>query len=250
MNAPFLRPFWQRILPHGPLFGILLILLFGIPRFVIVLKSNVTGDFSLLSIVFVLMWITPFIFLTRLGRRDIGMRKPTHVLWLLYSVVLGIVACSVVFLIGKVLYDGSISNWFVYIAQSYRVQLGNVSPDDKIIYFLIFSFIGMTFSPIGEELLYRGLIHQSFEHSLSKKKAYLLDSAAFAVTHLAHFGFVYHNQHWQFLFLPAIFWMLLIFLSGILFSYCRHKSGSILGAMFCHAAFNVAMMYVIFYWII
>lgn len=244
-----MKPFWLRFIPYGTLFGVLLIVLFGIPRFVIVLRANMTGDYSILSLVFLLMWVTPFVFLTKQGRADIGMRKPKKPIWILYALVLGVIACVVVYLIGTVLYDTSISNWFEYISHSYQQQLTSASSDDKIIYFFIFSFIAMTFSPIGEELLYRGIIHQTIARSHGNTKAMIADGSAFALTHLAHFGIVFHDQQWSFLVVPAILWVILMFLVSVLFSICRDRSGSILGAIICHAAFNVMMMYCIFYWV-
>jgi len=244
-----MKPFWLRYIPYGTYFGVLLIFLFGIPRFIIVLHANTNGDYSLLSLVFLLMWITPFVFLTRQGRTDLGMRKPTMPIWLLYALVLGIFACTVVYLIGTVLYDTSYRNWFEYISLSYQHQLTSALPDDKLIYFFIFSFIGMTFSPIGEELLYRGIIYRSIAESHGKTKATIADGSAFALTHLAHFGIVFHDQHWSFLVVPAILWVILMFLVSVLFSICRDRSGSIFGAIICHAAFNVMMMYYIFYWV-
>ena len=117
-------------------------------------------------------------------------------------------------------------------------------------YFAIFAIIGMTFSPIGEELLYRGLIHQSFVPKFGNNKASILDSLAFAVVHLAHFGIIYTNGNWKFLIIPAILWITLMFLTSRLFYYCKIKTDSIYGAIIGHAGFNLAMTYFIFYHIL
>jgi membrane protease YdiL (CAAX protease family) len=108
----------------------------------------------------------------------------------------------------------------------------------------------MTFSPIGEELFYRGIVHGSFAVNFGEQKASLADSSAFALTHLAHFGIVYISASWHFLFVPALLWVLSMFLASLAFTKCKEKTGSILGAIICHAAFNMAMMYFIFYHII
>ena len=153
-------------------------------------------------------------------------------------------------LIGMGLFDTTINNWFVYISESYKLNIGEINPSDKMIYFIIFSIIGMTFSPIGEELLYRGIIHHGLSEKMGKRGAAVADSAAFGLTHLAHFGIVYISGIWKFLFLPALMWIILIFGTGLLFNFCKHKCGSIFGAIVCHAGFNVAMMYFIFYHIL
>lgn len=65
---------------------------------------------------------------------------------------------------------------------------------DRAIYFAIVALIGVTFSPIGEELLYRGVAQESFAAKLDTMKAALIDAAAFALVHLTHFGVVYVNS--------------------------------------------------------
>ena len=56
------RPAWRKIFRFSRSFGILLILLLGIPRFIIVLRANVTGDYTLVPLMFIFMSITPVIF--------------------------------------------------------------------------------------------------------------------------------------------------------------------------------------------
>ena len=107
--------------------------------------------------------------------------------------------------------------------------------------------IGILFSPIGEELLYRGLAHESLATRLGNRGAALVDAGAFAVTHLAHFGIVYIAGAWTLLPLPALLWVVAMFLSSLVFYAFRVLTGSILGAIVAHAAFNLAMTYVIFY---
>jgi membrane protease YdiL (CAAX protease family) len=249
MNS-YLRPFWTRIFKQGWLFGILLILLFGIPRFIMVLQTNLDGNFSSISILFILMAISPFVFLRRDGRKSIGMLKPRSLMWLFLSFLLGILGATLLYFLGKLLFNGTISNWFVSISQTYLLQTGDITPENKLVYFIIFAIIGMTFSPIGEEILYRGIIHRSFSISLGGKKASVVDNTAFGVTHLAHFGLVYNSGSWKLMVIPAMLWVILIFITGLLFNWCRIKTGSLLGAIFCHAGFNLGMNYFIFYHII
>lgn len=245
--SKLLRSFWLRFFKFDWKFGFVLIILFGVPRFMLVLTANLTGNYSLVSIIFLMMWIAPFILLTKSGRKGIGMQKPQHYLWLLYAFAIGVFVCSTIYFLGIWLFDHSISNWFVYISKSYQLPAGVISPADKRIYFIIFALIGMTFSPIGEELLYRGLIHKSFALQFGEQRASIIDSLAFGVTHLAHFGIVYTIGGWKFLPIPAILWMFFMFLTGLVFSFCKTKTGSILGAIICHAGFNLAMTYFIFY---
>lgn len=67
------------------------------------------------------------------------------------------------------------------------------------------------------------------------------------MTHLAHFGIIYTMGHWEFRLLPALLWVLFMFLVSRLFFFCKNKTGSLLGAIGCHAGYNVMMMYFIIY---
>ena len=126
----------------------------------------------------------------------------------------------------------------------------NATGREKQIYFLIYALAGMTFSPIGEELLYRGMIHGSFATRLGEQRASLIDSLAFSLTHLAHFGIVYVAGVWTFLVFPGFLWVLFYEGISLCFFVCKEKTGSLLGAILCHAGFNLAMTYFIFYHIL
>ena len=232
-------------------FGLFLILLFGIPRFFLVLEANRTGNYNFTSLIFVLMWLMPFIVLKKEGRKFIGIQRAKDIQSLMISFFLGVLAATLLFFLGKYLYQETIENWFVYISNSYgSVPVAELQGENRHFYFVLFALIGMTFSPIGEELLYRGLIHQSFVQKFGNNKASVIDSLAFATVHLAHFGIVYINGNWEFLGLPAVLWMTLMYFTSRLFYYCKTKSGSIYGAIICHAGFNFGMTYFIFYHIL
>ena len=97
-----LRPFWQKIFRFNWVFGLVLILLFGIPRFIIVLNANITGNYSMIAIIFFCMWFTPLIFLTKSGRRNIGINKPRNYRWLFYSFVAGAAACILTYIVAHI----------------------------------------------------------------------------------------------------------------------------------------------------
>lgn len=247
MDKPMLKSFWQNIFTYNSRLGIILILLFGIPRFIIVLEANISGSYGLVSIIFMIMWVTPFILLNKEGRRYIGIRKPQNYKWLLYSFLIGIAFCSFMFISSQLLFGDSISNSFQYISRSYTLPIGELSALNKFILFLTFSVTGMTFSPIGEEFLYRGVIHGSFVEKYGEQKASVFDSLAFAFTHLAHFGIIYNLGKWDFLFIPALLWISGMFILSQLLFKCKQMTNSIWGAVIGHAGYNLGMMYWIFY---
>jgi uncharacterized protein len=241
-----LKEFWRDKIRFNWIFGLVLILVLGIPRFFLVLHANVTGKFHFISLIFIVMWILPFVFLSKNGRMCIGMVKAKGGSWLLYSFLSGAACSLIVYGIGVLLYQDTTHNWFVYLAKPFE-RYGHLQGTDKLILFVVSSIISMTFSPIGEELLYRGLVHSSFQEDIGDRKASYIDSLAFALTHLAHFGIVYVNGEWDFLLLPSLLWMLLMFFASRLFFYCKQQTDSLLGAIVSHAAFNLAMMFLIFY---
>jgi membrane protease YdiL (CAAX protease family) len=227
--------------------GILLLVIFGVIRMGLVFQANVTGSYQLVSIVFVAMAVLPWVVLTREGRRRIGLVRPSRWRWVLPSAVAGAAACLAVYAIAAAFWGTSVSNPFAYIAGTYSNVPEAPSDIDRLIHFIIFAVIGMTFSPIGEELLYRGIAHESFAGRFGNRTAAMIDAGAFAVTHLAHFGIVYVAAAWMFLPLPALLWVVAMFLVSLVFYAFRVLTGSILGSMVAHAAFNLAMNYVIFY---
>jgi len=241
-----LKPIWARLFAFNWLFGTVLLLAICIPRFLLVLQANMTGNYSSIGAIMVISAIVPFIFLSRNGLSKIGIVKPKNYRWLLYAFVLGMLVSALIFALGRVLYSDSISNWYVYIGRSYNIDTG-LTGNEKLVYFSIFAFTGMIFSPIGEELFFRGIVHSSFSASLGEKKATIIDGLAFAFTHLAHFGIIYISGIWKFLLTPSILWVTAMFLTSICFIFFKNKSGSILGAILGHAGFNLSMIYLIFY---
>ncbi|HET8963284.1 MAG TPA: CPBP family intramembrane glutamic endopeptidase, partial [Chitinophagales bacterium] len=222
------------------------ILLLCIPRFILVLHGNEIANMQFVGIFMLLMAIAPFVFLSKYGRIQIGIKKPTDNRWLIIALIIGVVFSILLYFLGETFYGSSYENWYNYIGRSYNIQK-EIDEQSKLIMFGISALIGMTFSPIGEELFFRGIVHSSFVSSIGNTKASLIDSSAFAIVHISHFGLVFHNQQWVFLFVPTLIWVMSMFIVSILFYLCRKRSGSILGAIICHSAFNLGMTYCIFY---
>lgn len=241
-----LRPFWNKLFDFNWKFGLFLIIVICIPRFLLVLRANVIGNYSSIGLIMFISAIVPFLFLSRYGQKQIGLTKPKHYQWLLFAFIIGLLFSFLLFYIGKSLYGNSYSNWYHYIGKSYKIP-AVINQHNKVVMFSIFASTGMIFSPIGEELFFRGVVHASFAKSIGERKASIIDSAAFALTHIAHFGLIYVNNQWDFLTIPTLIWIASMFLASILFFICKQRSGSIIGAVFCHAAFNLGMTYCIFY---
>ncbi len=65
-------------------------------------------------------------------------------------------ACVVAFAVFTALWGENPQNAFVHIGGTYSAVPPDVDSADRAIYFAIFALTGVTFSRIGEELLYRG----------------------------------------------------------------------------------------------
>lgn len=234
----------------NPRTGILLLVLFGVVRVNLVLQANVTGSYQVVSLVFVAMIALPWLLLTRAGRMHIGLVRPARWRWIVPAVIAGVAMALTVYAGATSLWGHTLSNPFAYIALSYTNVPASPSEVDRLIYFIVFAVIGMLFSPIGEEVLYRGIAHESFAAGLGDRRAALIDAGAFAVTHLAHFGVVFVASAWAFLPLPALFWVAAMFLASLMFYGFRKLTGSLVGAIAAHAGFNLAMNWVIFFAII
>ena len=241
-----LRFFWNRIFQFNWIFGFILLLAVCVPRFILVLNANVTGNYGNIGIIMTISAIVPFIFLSKEGRKKIGIKKPTNFAWILYSFVFGIFISTIIFILGYLLYNNTISNWYVYIGKSYNLTT-DINAQDKLIYFLVYAITGMIFSPIGEELFFRGIVHASISSSMGERNAIIIDGLSFALTHLAHFGLIYISGSWKFLLIPSLLWMLAMFITSLVFMWCKRMTGSLAGAIVSHAGFNMSMIYLIFY---
>lgn len=227
-----------------------LLLVFSLLRFALVMHANVTRSYQVVALIFVAMALLPFLVLTRAGRRQIGLTWPARWWGVLLGAALGALSCAGLFYLTTACFGLGEGNSLAYIARTYGNLPAVLNEQNRLVYFLIFSGPSMIFSPIGEELFYRGLVHECFAGRLGHRKASLVDSAAFALVHLAHFGLVYQEGSWHLLPGPALLWMGGLCGTCLLFSVARQRSGSVLGAMVSHALFNLTMNYFIFYHIL
>lgn len=241
-----LKLLWRKFFSFNWKFGLFLILIICIPRFILVLNANQTANYSYIGLIMIVSAILPFVFLNKYGRKRIGLTKPKNNSWLFSAFIFGLAFSVLLYFLGDLIYKNTFENWYVYIGKSYNIPT-EIKPADKQVMFVIMAITGMIFSPIGEELFFRGIVHSSFAKSVGDLKASIIDSTAFALTHISHFGLIFINDEWKFLTFPTLIWVTSMFLVSILFYVCRKKSGSILGAIICHAAFNLGMIYCIFY---
>lgn len=241
-----LKPFWRRYFKFDWKFGLFLILAVCIPRFIMVLNANETGNYSVIGLVMLVSALVPFVFLTKYGVKKVGIKTTNKPNYLIYALLIGLVFSVLLYFLGKTMYNQSYENWYMYIGKSFNIPK-NCNAEVIRTIFMINAFIGMTFSPIGEELFFRGIVHGSFAKSVGNKKASIIDSTSFALTHISHFGLVFINKSWQFYFLPTVIWVASMFIVSLVFFEMKKRTNSIWGAVLCHSGFNLGMIYAIFY---
>jgi len=247
LTPPAFRPLFRRWLSFGVGTGLILLALFSAVRFSLVMQANVTNNYGPVSVLFIVMAIAPLVLLTGEGRRQIGMMRPTSLGGVAAGLCLGALACAAMVVTAGLLFGSGDDNAFVYIAGTYSGVPSPMDDQTRLILFAVFALIGMTFSPIGEELFYRGLVHQTLKGRFGEGRASLFEAGAFALVHLAHFGLIWRTAGWTFLVGPAIWWVAGLFATGLVFSWARRASGSIIGAILAHAGFNLTMTAWIFY---
>ena len=241
-----IRKLWGNRLKLNYQLGVFLILLVCIPRFLLVLRANALSDYGQIGLIMIISGVIPFILFNSQGLNIIGVRKPKNYHLLFLALVIGLIFSLWLFYLGNILYGNSYSNWYFYIGKSYQIPDAILAKEKRIL-FLITAGVGMTFSPIGEELFFRGIVNKCFRNSVGEVWAIVIDSLSFAITHIAHFGIVYKNGTWDFYSIPTLIWVFNLFLLCILFSIMKKKTNSLLGAILCHAGFNLGMIYCIFY---
>ncbi|WP_400191957.1 lysostaphin resistance A-like protein [Hymenobacter sp. B81] len=245
----FVKPFAAARFRFGWQAGAGLIALFSLVRFALVLHANLVRSYHLVAFIFVAMMLLPLLLLTRAGRQRIGLQWPTRWSGVLLGAALGAGSCVALYYLTLLAFGRGEGNSLVYIARTYGDVAPVLNEHNRLGFFLMFTIPSLLFSPIGEELFYRGLVHECLAQDFGNRRASWLDSAAFALVHLAHFGLVYGAgaPGWRLLPVPALLWVVALLGTSLLFSVARARSGSILGAIVAHAAFNLTMNYFIFY---
>jgi len=129
-----LRPFWGKIFNFNWKFGLFLILLICIPRFVLVLQANATANYGYIGLIMLISAIAPFIFLNKYGRKKIGIKKSENWNWLVIAFLIGIAFSVLLYFLGETLYGNSYKNWYNYIGKSYNIPEG-IDQQGKLIMF-------------------------------------------------------------------------------------------------------------------
>jgi membrane protease YdiL (CAAX protease family) len=234
----------NRVAPQRALVLIVgLAVLFAGMRFVGTLGPTTTR--WMLPLCFVLMATAPWMFLSGEGRRQIGLRPPSSFSQYPAAVFGGLAAALACFALGTMLFGDGADNWFMSVAANYRSTMDTSRFSTAKLY-LIFTLPALLFSPIGEEIFFRGMLQRSLEERLSVNASTSIECAAFGIVHLCHHGLALGAAGVTIRPLSGALWVVLMFFVALMFAAIRKRSGSLFPAMASHAAFNATMNSVIF----
>jgi hypothetical protein len=180
---PVLRPFWSRIYSGAWLYSVVLFVVFAALRTYATFGPAKARPLFLFQ--FLLMWLLPFILLTRSGRQEIGICKVSRPAWLLWGPLLGALAAAGAVAVGFALYGYGSDNWIITLRNTYREV---AVPMGKWPAIAVLALPAAIVSPVGEEFFFRGLFYFSPKRVTSNGIAACANSFAFASVHLLVHG--------------------------------------------------------------
>jgi len=245
-SAPLLRALWVPLFGDGFRLAILLAALAAAVRGVGMLGPQ--RYFWVLPVGFTVMALTPHLFFSREGRRRAGLRFSRRPMWIVCGILLGVAGAGLFYWLGVTLFGETNDNWFVSVRRSFpsTPEMAGL-PTAQL--FWIISIPSLIFSPVGEEIFFRGFLQQVVEERWNHRAGVIMDAGWFAVVHLFHHGILRIDGQVQFLPLSGAIWMVLIFGTGVLFAFLRQKTDSLVAPILSHAAFNLGMNFTIFYFL-
>lgn len=190
------------------------------------------------------MALVPWILLDVVGRAEIGLKSSIRPWEYPLSALCGAAASLVCFVVGLVLFGVTPDNWFVSVGNSFRAQ-----PTDGLSLVqlhLMFTIPAMLFSPIGEEIFFRGFLQRALETKFNARTSALLEGTWFATVHLVHHGLVAVGTGLEFRALSGTLWFVLMLSLSCVFAWLRKRHDSIVPAILAHSAFNLVMNVFIF----
>jgi hypothetical protein len=248
-HSSFLRPIWSRIPWMGIsvppwLFSLLVLAVLAAARYYAVFGPPRARILFLVHCL--AMWALPFVVLSAQGRREIGLRKQGNTASALaLSALAGACAGFAVYAAGMLLYGNSPDNWCLSVRDSFQLKqmLAVMSPATA---FAIIALSSISVTPIGEEILFRGLIQQSFARRWNVPVATVVNGLAFGLIHLHVHGLWRDAAGFHLRLVSGA--VMVLFLAGVsaVFTHCRLRSGSLWCAMVAHASCNLAMVGAVF----
>jgi uncharacterized protein len=141
----------------------------------------------LLPLGFCLMALLPWLLLSAEGRRKIGFKPPSKSVYYLVAIMSGFLAAFVCFVLGYSMFGHGGENWYVNIGNNYK-HIMDTSKMSFVMLNVFFTIPAILFSPIGEEIFFRGMLQTTMEQKFSALTSTLLECGLFGLVHLCNHG--------------------------------------------------------------
>lgn len=253
MTTPGSELIQRRRIPLPPLYwAIAVAVLFAAMRAVGLFGPRAGA--ALLPLGFVLMAALPWLMLPPEGRRQIGLQRSRSVAWYAVALCAGVAAALACGLIFSAAFGAGPEHAYRTIGAYYQRRM-DTSGFTLVQLHLTFTLPALVFSPVGEEIFFRGLLQRALQDRMRPALATLCETGLFATVHLLHHGLVGGPDAtggaggWLPSPLSAALWVALMWLVAWMLAWLRQASGSLYPAMTAHAAFNAGMNGYIFAWL-
>ena len=242
MYAVDVKPGWRAV-PFG-IYGVTFAFVLASTAARIIAMFGPNAWRALFLLMCIAMAALPWLVLSRAGRRQVGLQRPRQLRWLPLGLVLGLLAATACFWFNFSLYGAGPDHPFVSVARSFRQQ---PTPGFSLLQLhLMFTIVAILFSPVGEEIFFRGFLQRVLEDRHGRSRATVMQAALFALVHLCHHGILVTSAGAVVQPVSAALWVAQMFLLSLMLAWLRRRSDSILPAIAAHAAFNLAMNHWIF----
>jgi len=185
------------------------------------------------------------ILLTWEGRREIGLcLQGVRPISVAASGLAG-VGCAVIgFWLGVAFFGDSTQSWVGSLRVYFRLDdMVGLLPAWGII--ALYAIPAMTLTPIGEEILFRGILHQSFARRWNLATATLVNCFFYGLMYLYVHGLWHDQDGFHLRLVSGAVMVLILAIFGAVYTYCRLRAGSLLASMAAHAGFNFAMIVIL-----
>jgi membrane protease YdiL (CAAX protease family) len=139
------------------------------------------------------------------------------------------------------IYGDSPNNWCISIRNYLHFEeMRGLMPPLGL--FALYALPAIFLNPIGEEILFRGVIQQSFARRFNPVLATVVNSVLFGLMYLSLHGLWHDAAGFHVRLASAALAVFLMACIGAVFTLCRFLSGSLWPAVAAHAAFNLTVL--------
>jgi hypothetical protein len=235
-----LLPFWGRLGITPWSFSLLIFAVLAAARFGAAFGPP---PWRILFLVHVLaMWALPWIFLNAQGRGEIGLCRPAKTfLALTLSAIAGSIAGWLCFALGHATPHDSPANLLASVRHGLQLEQMRAALPLSVILVAI-GVPAVILTPVGEEILFRGIMQQALAQRFNRTAATLVQGVAFGIVHLQLVALWRDAGGFHFRWLAGAATVGGCVLLAALFTACRTRSGSLYASMAAHAACNLTML--------